>query len=142
MHKGVAVLCSQLVCVVTCLVEYISVQYNLRSIASGAVHLHERSRGRHHDGSRNASQLCRVGYALGMVSCRRSDQSPLFFFLCQGTDLIVSAAYLVSAGVLHVLRLKVYLVSGCSRKILTVNQFGFLGDLLNLLGSLLKFFEG
>ena len=77
-----------------------------------------------------------------MVSCGRGDQSTLLFFVCQGADLIVSAAHLVSAGVLHVLRLKVYLVSGCSRKILAVNQFGFLGDLLNLLGSLLKFFEG
>ena len=42
MHKGVAVPAASSYAWSQALVEYISVQYNLRSIASGAVHLHER----------------------------------------------------------------------------------------------------
>ena len=111
MDKGVTLLLRQLVRVIAGLVEHVSGQNHLGAVALGAVYLHERRGGGHHDHSLYTGQLGGVGHALGVVARGGGDQALGLLVLGQGADLIIGASHLVSAGILQVFRLEIHLVS-------------------------------
>ena len=134
-------LISELISVGACLIEDISVKDNFSTVGFRAVYLDERCGYRHNDCRLNACKLCGVSDALCMVSGRCCDQTAGALFRCELADLIVSAAYLVSTGTLHVLRFKIDLVSVTLREIFAVDQLCLLCHFLYDLGSFFKFFE-
>ena len=139
MYESIAMFICQLVCICTGFIKYITSQNNFCSVSLGAVYLDQRSCSRHNNGCLNTRQLCCIGNALCMVSCRSSDQALCFFFFSQSADLVISTSYLVSAGILHVLRLEIYLISGLCGKIFAVDQLCLQSDLFYDLRGLFKF---
>ena len=107
MNEGVPILFCQLPCILTGIVIDVSVQDNLRAVILRAVHLDQRSHRRHDDHHFAAELLSRIGDSLCMVACRSRDQTFLPRLIAHRTDLIISAAHLVGACLLHILRLQV-----------------------------------
>ena len=141
MNERVAVFLCQLISMGTCLVVHIPVKHHFRTVALRPVHLHERCRRRHNDDRLGSKPGCCIGNALGVIACGSGDQSFLPFFLREGTDLIVGAPHLVSAGELHVLRLQINLCSCLAAQIFAVHQLRLQRDVFDDLRSLLKFFQ-
>ena len=105
MYESISLFLSQLISFLTRFVIYIAVQYNLCSVALGAVHLDERRCGRHHYDCLGAKAFCRIGHALGMIACRCGYKTFCAHLFRKRTDLVICASNLVSAGKLHVFRL-------------------------------------
>ena len=73
-----------------------------------------------------------------VVSRRSGNQAFFPRTLIHRRNLIVSAAHLVGAGLLQILRLKVDLVAALLGKEVRVNQLGFLGHLADSVACLFK----
>ena len=123
MNKCIAMLLGQLICVLTRLVIYVAMQYNFRAVALRAVHFHQRRRFRHDDDSLASICLCRISYALRMVTGRSGDQSLCALLLRQGARLEISTADLIGTCYLHIFRLEIYFIAGLCTEVITVNQF-------------------
>src|SRR5699024_1967834 len=89
MDECVSMLFGKLVGLVTGIIINISVKNDIRSQILCSVYLDQRRNGRHNDRCLASEHLCRVGNALGMISCGSRDQSFLLFLLGQRTDLII-----------------------------------------------------
>ena len=112
----------QLICMLAGFIIYISIEYNLGSIALGPVNLNQRSGCRHNDYSLNAEALCCISHALCMVARRCCNQSLSSLLIRKCRYLIISTPQLISTCLLHILRLKINLVTGKSREIITIDQ--------------------
>ena len=112
MDECIALFLGQFACICIGIVIYIPVQDHFSAHALRPVYLDQRRDRRHNDHGLTAELLRRKRHALGVVPGRRCDQSPGPFFLAHGADLIVRAADLICAGMLHVLRFQIDLSSG------------------------------
>ena len=124
------------------LVEYVAKKHDLGAVALGALDLDERRGGGHYDHGACTRVRGGVCHALCVVAGACGDDAAVQLLLAELGDLVVGAAQLVGTRALHVLGLEPYAIAALYGKRGALHQFGFLGDLLNLLGSLLKFFEG
>ena len=68
MNEGKSLLLCKLECIITSLIIYIAVEYNLCTIALSAVNLHKRCCDRHYDNCADSVELRCISYALCMVS--------------------------------------------------------------------------
>ena len=105
MHDGRTGFRRNLIGALQRIVEHIAVQHHLGAERLGAVNLHERRYLRHADGCLDAGKLRRKSNSLCVVTRRCGDKSFFPRFLVHGRNLIISAAHLVGAGLLHILGL-------------------------------------
>ena len=105
MHDGRTGLRRTLIGALQRIVEHSAVQHHLGAECLGAINLHERRHLRHADGCLDAGELCREGHTLCVVARGGRDETLFPRFLVHGRNLIICAAHLVSAGLLHVLGL-------------------------------------
>ena len=129
MYEGGSALFRDLHGVFTGFVINISIEDNFRSVGLGVVNLHQRCGGRHHDGCLYTVDLGGVSDTLRVVAGGSGYETLCSLFGGHGADLVVSAAHLVGAGVLHILGLQVDLVAGLLGEELTVYQLGLQSDL-------------
>ena len=124
--------------VVARLVIHVAVEHHLGAVALGTLHLDE-GRGGGHDHDRSGA--CPRGgkrNALGMIACARGDDAAPELFGRERRDLVVGAAHLVGTRALHVLGLEEHAIARLLAEVDALDELGFLGDFLNLLGGLLE----
>ena len=141
MNECIAFLLSQLTCISIGIIINVTVEDNFRTVAFCPVHLYQRRNCRHNDHSLTAEFLGSKCHALGMISCRSSDQPAPSFFISHSADLIVSAPDFISPGMLHVFRLQIYLPACLLAQIFAAYQFRRICNLLYKLAGFFKFLQ-